>query len=374
MDEGKPIHAFSFDVFVLEVFPPNEARGYAQRRLFINRTGKQKHEVMVPSKRTGQLRPGSPGALKLLAYLAEGRLERSAPREFSRREIIDGNWGEAVMISENALDKAIGEVRDLLLESDHTILQTVPRSGYRFVPDVRDLAAEASRGDDEPGEALEIRYLKDDEEGAKQLQRLFQSPSLKRVFNTYFRFEQHEGEYQPETVKGLIEALTSFVDRSIKVDGRPCVFQVLGGYPEIPYLESLIKLAGCDRQHEKKIAFYRLRQNMPLMNFVILEYAGQNRSLPEFKVLFGWGGHRASSTEAVFQSSKKELVDQFRELYELLMASNDRMRLSDMRVWLENLKADPTKTDHEIPAKPAQLPGRVPGAAAPRTRQDRSKA
>ena len=54
MAEETPIHAFAFDVFVLEVYPFNEAQSYTRRRLFIIRPDKRKEVVMVPSKKRGR--------------------------------------------------------------------------------------------------------------------------------------------------------------------------------------------------------------------------------------------------------------------------------------------------------------------------------
>ena len=134
-------------------------------------------------------------------------------------------------------------------------------------------------------------------------------------------------------------------------------------FPEIPYLEKLIDLAASDKRHEQKLVFHWLHENTPMMNFIILEYSGQNQHAPEFEVLFGWGGHSASSTEAVFQSTRQELADQFRELYDLLLSStvSQRMKLSDMRRRIENLKGAPARgarksTENNVIAKATSMP------------------
>jgi len=78
---------------------------------------------------------------------------------------------------------------------------------------------------------------------------------------------------------------------------------------------------------ERRFSFHRLVTEMPVMNFLIVEYEDGSS-----EVLFGWGRYAEALQEAVFRSSYYKLVKQFSKLYEALTLDgvSDQLSLREL--------------------------------------------
>ncbi len=86
-----------------------------------------------------------PQALDLLCELA-----RHAGEVVSKRELFDRVW-PGLVVTDDSLVQAVGDVRRAIGDDRHTVLQTVPRRGYRLIADEPALPAAAATA--MPGEA-----------------------------------------------------------------------------------------------------------------------------------------------------------------------------------------------------------------------------
>jgi DNA-binding winged helix-turn-helix (wHTH) protein len=326
---AEPTRIIRFDVYELREWKDDPQRRF---RLF-----RDNQEVFVPTEKTGKFRPLSEGRLKLLAYFATESY-RNGGRPIGEEAILDANWGKHTKVFSNVVEKAVGKLYLAFKDATGPIIEPVYGIGYRFVPTIRiDPPPDAKPiGNVTLSEPVTAHYFKNDELGAAHLVNQYRSPRLQRVFNTYVRLEQHRAEYRKETVIQLALSLKAFVDRSANENGRPCLFEVLGGYPEIGYLQTLVDIATSDERREQKIAFHWLSNSTPMMNFIILEFEDDpNGHESSSEVLFGWGGHSASSPEAVFRSDHPELVKEFRELYSLLLRPDISCRKTALEIGRE---------------------------------------
>ncbi|EYD74841.1 adenylate/guanylate cyclase [Rubellimicrobium mesophilum DSM 19309] len=79
--------------------------------------------------RRGQAIPLRAQSMKVLLHLA-GR-----PGEVvSREDLLDAAWGE-VHVTDDSLTQCVSEIRQALGDEGHRVLQTVPKRGYRLVPE-----------------------------------------------------------------------------------------------------------------------------------------------------------------------------------------------------------------------------------------------
>jgi DNA-binding winged helix-turn-helix (wHTH) protein len=325
------------------------------RRLIDDRDGE---EVMVLAEKSTIKRPVQQLPLRLLAHLVEQRWRRTnADKPYLHNDLLDHVWGEGLGFID-ALHHAIAKLKEAFSDATQNIIETVSGRGYRFLPDVvkEEPPGQAVQPPPKPrgrpdesdrpharGAPSPVIRLDSDEIGAQYLATQYNSPHLKRVLNTYVRLEQHQGKYRNDTVLKLSEGLAGFLDRSAEQDGRPCFFHVIGGEPEIPYLDALVVIAASGAVRADKVAFRWLHGNTPIMNFVVLEYGDNDK-----EVLFGWGGHTATSSEAVFQSSDPILVKQFTDLYDLFLreAVSRSIDLSELKAELARRVAAERQNAH----------------------------
>lgn len=70
-----------------------------------------------------------PQALDLLCELA-----RHAGEVVTKREVFDRIW-PGMVVTDDSLVQAVGDVRRAIGDEHHAVLQTVPRRGYRLIAD-----------------------------------------------------------------------------------------------------------------------------------------------------------------------------------------------------------------------------------------------
>jgi Tol biopolymer transport system component/DNA-binding winged helix-turn-helix (wHTH) protein len=99
-------------------------------------------------RKGGKVVPLEPKGFELLVYFLQNR-----GRLIEKQAILDAVWADA-FVTENALTRAVAQVRKALGDDAHEprYLQTVPKRGYRFVPDVDERSSgerASARGDRE---------------------------------------------------------------------------------------------------------------------------------------------------------------------------------------------------------------------------------
>ena len=82
-------------------------------------------ELIDPSGRRVHLRRQSSD---VLAYLVDRKGET-----VSKDELFNGVWAKAA-VTDDSLSQCIADIRKAIIDTDHTIIQTVPKTGYRLVP------------------------------------------------------------------------------------------------------------------------------------------------------------------------------------------------------------------------------------------------
>lgn len=77
----------------------------------------------------GTFTPLRPKSFDVLITLAE-----RAPREVSKSDLFDAVW-PAQAVTEDSLTQCVGDIRRALDDRDKTIIETIPRVGFRLIPD-----------------------------------------------------------------------------------------------------------------------------------------------------------------------------------------------------------------------------------------------
>jgi hypothetical protein len=160
---------------------------------------------------------------------------------------------------------------------------------------------------------VRCEYMGEDETAIDYLVRQYNtSTTLRAIRDTHVRVAEHL-KYAPLVYERLRTAVTAFLNRQTHAH----IFEIVGRRVDgeyVQHLDALVKEHGAER-----FTFRRLKSEGPLMNFIILEYEGDDDN----EVLFGWGRHAEGSSEAVFRSKDKRLVKEFFNLYQTLVYHPD---------------------------------------------------
>lgn len=218
-------------------------------------------------------------------------------------------------------------VRDALLDlKDHVEVKEKPlRDAIATVEQV----ANNMRGD------VRCEFAGDDEAATQYVCSKCYGDNLIGIQGTLVRLEDMHSCYSSETYKGIVEAMRSLLSRS-----DTFIEEVVGSYAEKRMVDAYVSgAADAEKSDPNRVAWYRLNEETPILNFVILTFR-QNGTTERFEeVLFGGSRYANDSNEAVFKSRDSRVVQQFKDLHMVLRKSSVRVPASGLRDHFERSAA-----------------------------------
>lgn len=195
-----------------------------------------------------------------------------------------------------------------------TVLWTPkPKTTSSLISDVSQAGIEPR-----PDSLVECHYMGNDREAMKYVIERYHlstslSPKLVAVRDTHVRPSiplRH-----PEDHKELESAFSAFL-LGIEA-GATFATLIVGHEVDREYMRMIQRAT---EGHGDKLKCFRLRSSGHLMNFILMDYDDFTS-----EVLFGWGQGKPGWAGAVFQSKDRRLVEEFSNLYEVLLQASDRV-------------------------------------------------
>jgi hypothetical protein len=176
---------------------------------------------------------------------------------------------------------------------------------------------------------VRCEYVGDDEGTVQYLRAKCRGADLLAIRGTLVRSDDNHGQYSAETYADIEESLRIF-------STRPDTFieEIVGPRADRKLVQAYIGGTANlekDEQNRNRVAWFKLQDNTAILSFNILTFR-ENTGMEKYdEVLFGGSRHALESNEAVFRSRDPRVVDEFKNLYEVLKKSSDRVSASSVR-------------------------------------------
>ena len=170
-------------------------------------------------------------------------------------------------------------------------------------------------------------FAGDDDAAIHYLMSKCHGQELIAIKGTMVRTEENHRRYSADTYRAMQEALQAFLSRS-----ETYLEEIISPKADRRLADAYIDAAQeAEKQDPSRIAWYKLPDETPILNFRILTYreSGGNEKFEE--VLFGGSRYASESNEAVFKSRDPRVVQEFKDLYEVLCRSGARVPSSTLR-------------------------------------------
>jgi len=167
---------------------------------------------------------------------------------------------------------------------------------------------------------VRCEYVGDDEEAVRYLMTRCKLESLHAIRGTLVRSDETQRQYASETYSAIAESLTEFLkrpDTTLEEIVDPKVDKRLVD----AYINAAVK---AQRETSNQVIWHKLRDETPILSFVILTYKEKSGTEKRHEVLFGGSRQSSESAEAVFKSGDPRVVKEFLDLYEVLRHASER--------------------------------------------------
>jgi hypothetical protein len=147
------------------------------------------------------------------------------------------------------------------------------------------------------------------------------------IQGTLVRPDDKHSYYLSETYKGIEDSLRMFLS-------RPDTYleEVVGPRPDKRLVDAYVNAAGNLEQVEPaRVSWYRINEETPILNFLILTFRENGAAERYEEVLFGGSRYANESNEAVFKSRDPRVVQEFKDLYKVLSRSSTKVAAKSLQ-------------------------------------------
>lgn len=177
---------------------------------------------------------------------------------------------------------------------------------------------------------VRCEFAGDDDAALHYLMSKCHGHELLTIQGTFVQSDENHRPYSSETYKSIGESLRIFLS-------RPETFleQIVTPKADRRLIDTYMDAASdTEKQDPTRIAWHRLADETPILNFRILTYRENGGTEKTEEVLFGGSRYASESNEAVFKSRDPRVVQEFKDLYEMLSRSAKRVTSSALRAHL----------------------------------------
>lgn len=174
---------------------------------------------------------------------------------------------------------------------------------------------------------VRCEFAGDDDAAMHYLMSKCHGQELLAIHGILVQADENHRSYSSETYKAIGESIRAFLS-------RPETFleEIVAPKADRRLVDTYIDAASdTERQDPTRVAWHQLSDETPILNFRILTYRDNGATGKSDEVLFGGSRYAIESNEAVFKSRDPRVVQEFKDLYEMLSKSAKRIPSSAVR-------------------------------------------
>jgi hypothetical protein len=167
---------------------------------------------------------------------------------------------------------------------------------------------------------IRCEYVGDEEAAVRHLVGRFKQEALQAIRGTLVRSDEDHGQYAAAIYREIEDSLRDFLRRP-----ETYLEEIVGPKADKKLVDAYINAAaGIEKDGGDRVGWFRLLDETPILNFVILTYKESGGAQKYEEVLFGGSRYGSETGEAVFRSKDPRVVHEFQDLYDVLRRSSAR--------------------------------------------------